>query len=91
MSRITIALMLALSVFQTAKAATAVSADWSIMVFMNAKNNLECAGLSNFLQMADVGSTDKVNILVELGRPYKHRYTNDEGGWTGVLKFRVTQ
>lgn len=63
--------------------------DWTIMMFMNAKNNLECAGISNFLQMAKVGSTDRVNFIVELGRPAKHRYTNDEGGWTGVLRFRV--
>ena len=64
-------------------------ADWTVMVYMNAKNNLECAGLANFSQMANVGSSDRVNLIVELGRPVKHRYTNDEGNWTGVLRFRV--
>ncbi len=59
------------------------------MVYMNAKNNLEPAGITNFLQMAQVGSTDRVNILVELGRPEKTRYTKVEGNWTGVLRFRV--
>jgi hypothetical protein len=66
-------------------------ADWTVMVFMNAKNNLECAGIANFSQMANIGSSDHVNVVVELGRPTKRRYTNDEGGWTGVLRFRVTQ
>jgi len=66
-------------------------ADWTVMVFMNAKNNLECAGLANFAQMATVGSDNHVNLVVELGRPTKNRYTKDEKGWTGVLRFRVTR
>ncbi len=35
----------------------APKADWTIMVYMNAKNNLEPAGIANFLQMAQAGST----------------------------------
>ncbi|HEY4739231.1 MAG TPA: clostripain-related cysteine peptidase [Candidatus Acidoferrales bacterium] len=58
---------------------------------MNAKNDLECAGIANFLEIANVGSTAKVNIIVELGRPIKHHYTSDEGGWSGVLRFHVSK
>jgi hypothetical protein len=66
-------------------------ADWTIMVFMNGKNNLEPAALTNFLQMAQIGSTGRVNIIVELGRPQNTRYSHAEGDWTGVLRFRVTK
>lgn len=65
------------------------SAEWTIMVFLNGKNNLEPAALTNFLQMARIGSTDKVNVLAELGRPAKVRHTHAEGDWTGVLRFYV--
>lgn len=67
------------------------AADWTVMVYMNAKNNLEPAGLTNFLQMAQVGSTDRVNIVVELGRPEKKHYTRAEGNWSGVLRFKVAK
>ena len=39
------------------------------MIFMIAKNNLEPDAIENFLQMASIGSTDKVDILAQLGRP----------------------
>src|ERR1700733_8941624 len=67
------------------------TSDWALMLFMNTKNNLECAGLANFLEIANVRSTAKVNIIVELGRPIKHHYTSDEGGWSGVLRFHVSK
>jgi hypothetical protein len=60
------------------------------MVFLNAKNNLEPFSFPNFDQMASVGSTEKVNILVEYGRPHRH-YSNEHGAWSKTLRFRVTQ
>ena len=44
-------------------------AAWNVLVFLNAKNNLEKYSFPNFKQMAAIGSTDDVNILVEYGRP----------------------
>ena len=38
--------------------------------------------------MAAVGSTDKVNVLVEFGRPQNH-YSNACGAWSKTLRFRV--
>ena len=58
------------------------------MVFLNAKNNLEPFSFKNFEQMAKIGSTDKVNVLVEFGRPQRH-YTHQYGGWSKTLRFRV--
>ncbi len=63
-------------------------AQWTIMVYMNGKNNLETDAIENFLQIADVGSSKEVNLLVEMGRPQDH-YTSDYGPWSGVLRFRV--
>lgn len=69
---------------------SAPTAEWSIMVFLNAKNDLEPFSFPNFEQMASVGSTDKVNILVEYGRP-RHNYADDFGAWSKTLRYRVTR
>jgi Clostripain family len=71
-----------------AKSKKPTKAEWTIMVFLNAKNNLEPFAFKNFEQMAKVGSTDKVNVLVEFGRPLRH-YTLESGGWSKTLRFRV--
>ncbi len=68
--------------------ATRKTAEWNVLVFLNAKNNLEPFSFKNFEQMAQVGSTDDVNILVEFGRP-QHHYSKAYGAWTKTLRFRV--
>jgi hypothetical protein len=66
-------------------------AEWTVMVFMNAKNSLECFGLQNFAQMAAIGSNHKVNMLVEFGRPKIHQNCgNSPELWSGVRRYRVT-
>ena len=65
-------------------------ADWTVMVFLNAKNNLEQFSFLNWDQMAKVGSTDRVNVLVEFGRPRRH-YSNQYGAWSKTLRFRVAK
>jgi Clostripain family len=65
-------------------------AEWTILVFLNAKNNLEPFSFQNFLQMANVGSTDAVNVVVEYGRP-KRNYSTDYGGWSKTLRYRVAK
>ena len=71
-----------------ARTKRATQAEWTIMVFLNAKNNLEPFAFKNFEQMAAIGSTDKVNVLVEFGRPQNH-YSNACGAWSKTLRFRV--
>jgi len=44
------------------------SKEWTIMVFINGKNNLEQYGLKDVNEMEMVGSGDKVNVVVELAR-----------------------
>ncbi|NLO91015.1 MAG: hypothetical protein GX410_03345 [Elusimicrobia bacterium] len=43
--------------------------DWTIMVFINGKNNLEKYGYMDVNEMEMVGSTDDKNVVVELGVP----------------------
>jgi hypothetical protein len=37
--------------------------------------------------MAQVGSSDRVNFVVEMGRPSKKRHTSADGDWSGVYRF----
>ena len=65
--------------------------EWTVMVYMNAKNNLEPYALANFHSMAAVGSTPKVSIVAQLGRPSSVRYTDEDGNWSGVHRFLVNK
>ena len=39
--------------------------EWTVMVYMNGKNDLEAAGFLDLDEMERVGSSDQVNILAE--------------------------
>jgi hypothetical protein len=41
---------------------------WTVLVFLNADNNLESFGVRDFREMARIGSTDKVNVIVQMDR-----------------------
>jgi hypothetical protein len=62
--------------------------EWTILVYLNAKNNLEPFAFPNFLQMASVGSTAEVKIVLEMGRPKRH-YSSRYGAWSKTLRFVV--
>lgn len=63
------------------------TAEWTVMVFINGKNNLERFALSDLNEMEMVGSTDKVNIVVEVGR--MPGYDSSDGDWRGVRRYLV--
>ena len=81
--------------------AAATTKDWTVMVYLNAKNSLEPYGLVNFKQMAQVGSSPDVNLIVEFGRPKAHYTTTvpnpanpvvyDPNPWTSTLRFYVAK
>lgn len=61
---------------------------WTVMVYMAADNNLESAAIDDFLEMASVGSTGYMNIVVQLDR-----YTGCDttyGNWTNTRRFYIT-
>ena len=74
-------------VAQQTKDEQAGVANWTVMVYINAKNNLEQFGLLNVNQMEMVGSTDKVKIAVELGR--MSTYDSSDGGWKGERRYII--
>jgi hypothetical protein len=63
-------------------------AEWTILVFLNAKNNLEPFAFPNFQQMVNIGSSKEVKIAVEMGRPKRH-FTQQYGGWSKTLRFLI--
>jgi len=70
------------------------TADWTVMVFMNGDNNLEEDALRDFKEMARVGSSDRLNIVVQFDRHgrYAIQPQNETSPkWTQTLRFRVTK
>ena len=62
---------------------------WTVMVYLDADNNLEEFGIGDFVEMATVGSTPNVNVVVQFDRSAG----NDQsyGDWTDAKRFYVTQ
>jgi hypothetical protein len=64
------------------------TAAWTFMVYMDGDNNLEPFALGDFLEMASVGSTSNVNVVVELDR--SPAFDTSYGDWTGAWRGRHT-
>jgi hypothetical protein len=63
-------------------------ADWTFMVYLDGDNSLESAAIDTFLNMASVGSTPQVNIVVQMDRiGIDDRYDN----WTDCKRFYITK
>ena len=58
--------------------------EWTIMVFVNGKNNLERFLVSDMNEMEQIGSTDKVNVVVEAGRTGSYSSSNS---WKGTRRY----
>jgi len=62
--------------------------DWTIMVFMNGKSNIEPFALNDMNRFETVGSSEKVNIVTELGRSKGlENDTAADGDWEGVRRY----
>ncbi|HDS09440.1 MAG TPA: hypothetical protein ENN73_04360, partial [Firmicutes bacterium] len=68
---------------------TAQGKKWTIMVYLCADNNLEAAGLDDFIEMAKVGSTADFDIIVQLDRIPNYSTAYDD--WRTCKRFHVTQ
>jgi hypothetical protein len=67
------------------------TADWTILIYMNGKNNLEKYAIKNFEQIASVDRpNNRINVVVEFGRPKSH-YSTKYGPWSGVKRFLVVK
>ncbi|HCC48150.1 MAG TPA: hypothetical protein DEQ38_08585 [Elusimicrobia bacterium] len=66
--------------------------EWTVMVYMNGKSNIEPFALADLNRFETVGSTDKVAIVAEIGR--SKGLDNDtaaDGDWAGVRRYYVTK
>ncbi|MEM2899651.1 MAG: clostripain-related cysteine peptidase, partial [Thermoplasmata archaeon] len=61
--------------------------EWTFMVFLNADNNLEGAGITDLNEMETIGSTSNVNIVVQIDR--NPNYDSSNGDTTGVRRYFV--
>ncbi|MCX5792556.1 MAG: clostripain-related cysteine peptidase [Elusimicrobia bacterium] len=61
--------------------------EWTVMVYINGKNNLETYALRDMNEMEQIGSTDKLNIVTEIGRITG--YDTSDGDWLGVRRYLV--
>jgi clostripain len=66
-------------------------AKWTFMVYLDSDNNLESAGIEDINEMETVGSTDEVNIVVQMDRCAVEGYDDSNGDWTGAKRFYVTK
>ncbi len=62
-------------------------AAWTLMIFIAGDNNLEEAALGDMNELERVGSTERVNVLVQLDR--SRYYSSADGDWTGSRRYRV--
>ena len=65
--------------------------EWTVMVYMNGKNDLEAAGLLDLDEMERVGSSGQVNIVAEWGRMSGQAgdISGLDGDWTGSRRYYV--
>jgi hypothetical protein len=64
-------------------------ADWTVMVYMAADNNLEPAALMDLNEMEGVGSSSNVNIVAEVDRSAE--YVDTDGNWSGGRRYYIQQ
>jgi len=84
------ALVMAAPAISTAlPAEDAPAARWTFMVYLDADNNLEEAGVEDLNEMETAGSTEDVNIVVLMDRA--EGYDTSNGDWTDARLFYVTQ
>jgi len=61
---------------------------WTFMVYLDGDNNLEGAGINDFLEMASVGSNAQINIVIQFDRI--DGYNTSYGNWTTTKRFYIT-
>ena len=74
-----------------APVANASAAKWTVLVYLDGDNNLEPDALTDFREMATVGSSDELKIVVQLDRISSREEWDDSsaGDWDGTKRFLV--
>ena len=64
-------------------------AEWSVFIYMAADNNLEEAAIFDMNELEQVGSTEDVNIVVQLDRA--SGYNSSNGDWKDTRRYFITK
>jgi hypothetical protein len=82
-----------ISVRNTIKSETATSKEnfrintgWTFLVYLDADNNLELDGLNDFREMAEVGSSANIRIVVQMDRAGR---STSYGNWADTRRFLI--
>ncbi|MBN1950090.1 MAG: T9SS type A sorting domain-containing protein [Bacteroidales bacterium] len=65
------------------------AAKWTVMVYLDADNDLEDAAIDDMNEMEMIGSSEEVNIIVQLDRINGYDATNEN--WADTRRFRIIQ
>lgn len=63
--------------------------EWTFMVYLDADNNLENAGIKDLNEMETVGSSDSLAIIVQMDRIPD--YDSSNGNWAETRRYYVTK
>lgn len=85
--------------FITVKTSVSGKKKWTVMVYITASNDLEMFGLSDVNEMETIGSSEDVNIVVQLDRIdgkdfHPSQASSDfigEGNWSKTRRYYVTK
>ncbi|MBC8075829.1 MAG: forkhead-associated protein, partial [Chloroflexales bacterium] len=64
-------------------------ADWTVLVYIDADNDLESYSVEDFNEMEQVGSSDRVNVVAQFDRISSNEAWDDSsnGDWTSTKRF----
>ena len=60
---------------------------WTVLIYMAADNNLEDAAIDDFNELESVGSSDDVNLVVQIDRSSSYDKTN--GDWSETRRYFI--
>lgn len=63
--------------------------EWTLIIYLDADNNLEGAGVHDINEMETVGSTRDVSVVVQVDRCEGEDTSN--GDWTGAKRYYITK
>ncbi len=63
--------------------------EWTFAVYLDGDNNLEREAIDDFLEMATIGSTAEINIVVQFDRVNGYDWSYDD--WKTTKRFYITQ
>lgn len=65
---------------------------WTVLVFLNADNDLENSGMNDLNEMEMIGSDENLNIVVQIDRQKGPKgETIEDGNWIGTRRYEVVR